>query len=115
MGACDRRAIERGPYDGLALMRHAGAAVAKVVLERFGAARRVDVRCGPGNNGGDGYVAAEILGQSGVEVGLYADGAPREGSDAAHAAAGRTLWPQPLAAFNPVEDSVVVDALYGAG
>ena len=115
MAACDRRAIEQGPFDGLGLMRRAGAAVAAVVLGRFADARRVDVLCGPGNNGGDGYIVAEILRQSGIEVGVVSDGPPREGSDASLAASECKVWPQPLGAFNPVKGGVVVDALYGAG
>ncbi len=115
MAACDRGAIERGPFDGLGLMRRAGAAVAAVMLERFADARRVDVLCGPGNNGGDGYVVAEILRLSGVDVSVFSDGPPREGGDAALAASECALWPQPLAAFSPGKGSVVVDALYGAG
>ena len=115
MAACDRGAIERGPFDGRGLMRRAGAAVAAVMLERFADARRVDVLCGPGNNGGDGYVVAEILRLSGVDVSVFSDGPPREGGDAALAASECALWPQPLAAFSPGKGSVVVDALYGAG
>ena len=64
MAEADSKTINAGPFDGIALMRNAGAAVAKVVLERFAAARKVDVLCGPGNNGGDGYVAARLLAES---------------------------------------------------
>ena len=61
MAEADRLTIEAGPFDGMALMRRAGAAVAAVVLERYPAASRVHVLCGPGNNGGDGYVVAKLL------------------------------------------------------
>ena len=71
MAECDRRAIECGPFDGMGLMRRAGAAVAELVLTRFPTAGRVEVLCGPGNNGGDGYVAAELLRQAGVNVAIY--------------------------------------------
>jgi hydroxyethylthiazole kinase-like uncharacterized protein yjeF len=115
MAGCDRRAIERGPFDGYGLMQRAGAAVAKVVLERFGALRQVDVLCGPGNNGGDGYVVAEILRQSGTDVRVYADGEPREGSDAALASAACKIKPKEISAYEPATGAVVIDALYGAG
>ena len=115
MTECDRRAIAAGPFDGFALMERAGAVVAALILERFPAAAHVDVLCGPGNNGGDGFVIAELLRRSGVAVAVYADGPPREGSDAALAAAACSVGPQPLAAFTPSPDGLVVDALFGAG
>jgi hydroxyethylthiazole kinase-like uncharacterized protein yjeF len=115
MAKCDRRAIAAGPFDGLGLMRRAGGAVAAVVLDRFPGACRIDVLCGPGNNGGDGFVVAELLRQAGVNVALYSEGPPRKGSDAALAAADCKVWPQLLGAFTPFPGSVVVDAIYGAG
>jgi hydroxyethylthiazole kinase-like uncharacterized protein yjeF len=115
MSQADRRAVETGPMLGIDLMRRAGAAVAAAVLERFPDAREVHVLCGPGNNGGDGYVVAELLRRTGLDVALYGSGEPRKGSDAAIAAAECSVWPQPLAAYHPVSGSVVVDALYGAG
>lgn len=115
MAECDRRAIVAGPFDGFGLMERAGAAVAALILERFPAAAHVDVLCGPGNNGGDGYVIAELLRRSGVEVAVYAEDAPRGGTDAALAAAACSVEPQPLAAFVPRPDGLVVDALFGAG
>ncbi len=115
MSEADRLAVEAGPMLGIDLMRRAGEAVAAEVLKRFPAAREVHVLCGPGNNGGDGYVVAERLHRAGMDVALYGCGPPREGSDAAIAAAECSVWPQPLAAYHPVSGSVVVDALYGAG
>src|SRR5918992_5402593 len=50
------------------LMERAGEAVAEVVLEDFGGAGRITVVCGPGNNGGDGRVAAGVLAEAGREV-----------------------------------------------
>src|SRR5918992_3434448 len=49
------------------LMERAGEAVADVVLEDFPDARRITVVCGPGNNGGDGRVAAGVLEDAGRE------------------------------------------------
>ncbi|RUU07712.1 bifunctional ADP-dependent NAD(P)H-hydrate dehydratase/NAD(P)H-hydrate epimerase, partial [Mesorhizobium sp. M6A.T.Ca.TU.002.02.2.1] len=61
MTEADRLAIATGPLAGIDLMRNAGAAVSAVVLAHFPVASRVHVLCGPGNNGGDGYVVARIL------------------------------------------------------
>ena len=114
MGQADRLTIEAGPFDGMDLMRRAGAAVAAVVLERHPAALAADILCGPGNNGGDGYVAARLLHQAGMTVRVWALGKPKRGTDAAIAAAECTIAPKPLARFSPTAGAVVVDALFGA-
>jgi ADP-dependent NAD(P)H-hydrate dehydratase / NAD(P)H-hydrate epimerase len=115
MTEADRLAIATGPFDGIGLMRNAGAAVSAVVLAHFPAARRVHVLCGPGNNGGDGYVVASLLHDSGVDVTVWASGSPRTGSDAARAASECPARPRPLSEFVAEAGSIVVDALYGAG
>lgn len=115
MAEADRLAIAASPLDGYGLMRRAGEAVAAVVLARYPAAKRVHVLCGPGNNGGDGYVVARLLQESGVDVALWGSGESRAGSDAALAAADCRLEPRPLSAFVAAPGSLVVDALYGAG
>ncbi|RWF80519.1 NAD(P)H-hydrate epimerase, partial [Mesorhizobium sp.] len=115
MAEADRLAIAQGPLDGYGLMRRAGEAVAAVLMARYPAAARVHVLCGPGNNGGDGYVVASLLRKSGVDVALWRSGEPRAGSDAALAAADCPLEPRPLSAFAAEPGSLVVDALYGAG
>lgn len=115
MAEADRLAIADGPFDGMALMRRAGAAVAAVVLERYPGASTVHVLCGPGNNGGDGYVVAKLLDEAGMAVRVWTLGAPRRGSDAATAAAECQVKKESLAGFEPSAGSVVVDALFGAG
>ncbi|AWC23937.1 Nicotinamide nucleotide repair protein [Aminobacter sp. MSH1] len=115
MAEADRLTIGAGPVDGIGLMRRAGGAVADLVLSRFASAHPVHVLCGPGNNGGDGYVVARLLVESGVAVRLFATGVPRAGSDAALAAAECPVAVEPLSAFAPEPGSLVVDALYGAG
>jgi hydroxyethylthiazole kinase-like uncharacterized protein yjeF len=115
MAEADRRAIAAGPFDGYGLMRNAGRAVARLVLERFPQAAHADILCGPGNNGGDGYLVASILADSGMPVSLWNDGKPRQGSDAERAAADCSIEPKPLAAYRPTKGTVIIDALYGAG
>lgn len=115
MAEVDAAAIARGPFDGPHLMQNAGTAVAGVVLARHPQAARIDVLCGPGNNGGDGYVVAAQLAGIGLDVAVWASAEPRRGSDAEKAAASCPVASWPLADFRPSDISVVVDALYGAG
>ncbi|TIX02460.1 MAG: bifunctional ADP-dependent NAD(P)H-hydrate dehydratase/NAD(P)H-hydrate epimerase, partial [Mesorhizobium sp.] len=56
MSEADRLTIAAGPAGGIGLMRRAGEAVAAEILKRYPSATHVHVLCGPGNNGGDGYV-----------------------------------------------------------
>jgi len=115
MAQADRGAIAAGRDDGYGLMQNAGASVLRELLARYPQSTRFDVLAGPGNNGGDGYVVARLLAEAGAAVRLYAEGAPRAGSDAAMAAADCPVERRPLADFAPTRDAVVVDALYGAG
>lgn len=115
MADVDRAAIEAGPFDGYRLMLSAGAAIAAEVLDRYPGAARFDVLCGPGNNGGDGYVVARLLAQAGCAVNVWAHGEPRAGSDAAMAARDCPIDARPFGVYRPDPASVVVDALYGAG
>ncbi len=114
MAAADRQAVEGG-VPGRELMERAGAAVAQAVQDRWPSGS-IAILCGPGANGGDGFVAARRLAVAGrdVRVSLLVERSSLTG-DAALAAAD---WPgavDPLSA-NVVEGaSVVVDALFGAG
>lgn len=99
---------------GYALMLRAGQAVAAAALKRYPDARRFAVLCGPGNNGGDGYVAAAAVAESGAQIAVFAL-APPTTDDARRAHADAACATQPLAAYQPGAGDVVIDALFGAG
>jgi len=114
-GQADRLAIAGG-VPGLSLMEAAGRAVADEVSARFADARSVAVLCGPGNNGGDGFVAARHLLDKGYAVHLGFKGdATRLPADAAAMAKRWTGAVEPLTAELLSCADVVVDALFGAG
>jgi len=113
MARADAAAIAAGA-PGQALMEAAGRALARAVQRRFRPCRAL-VLAGPGNNGGDGYVAARLLERAGWPVAVAPLAPPRAGSDAARAA---SLWRGPLAPFAPAEASragLVLDCVFGAG
>jgi len=113
MAAADAAAIAGGT-DGALLMQAAGRAIARAILRRV-APRRTLVLAGPGNNGGDGYVAARLLEAAGWPVAVAPLAPPRPGTDAAHAA---SLWRGPVLPFAPGESaraSLVLDCVFGAG
>ena len=95
------------------LMEHAGRAVAQAA-RRFGPCRTL-VLCGPGNNGGDGYVAARLLAARGWPVQVAVLAQPGPGTAAAVAAAAWRGATVPLADADPSRAGLVIDALFGAG
>lgn len=117
MAEADRLTIAAGTPEAI-LMDRAGAAVAAEAERLWREAPRGDilVLCGPGNNGGDGFVAARRLRarRLPVRVGLLG---PREAlrGTAAEAAGGWQDEIEPAAAAPFVGVALVVDALFGAG
>lgn len=114
MAEADRLTIAGGT-PGIDLMENAGRAVADAAVA-MPQARRVLVVAGPGNNGGDGFVAARHLAERGYEVrvSLVGDRDMLKG-DAARAAerwAGTTVQAAPDAI---ADCDLVIDALFGAG
>ena len=79
MRAIEQAAIASGEVTGLELMERAGRGVVEAIFEEWPELRatshRAVVLCGPGNNGGDGFVVARLLKEPGweVEVFLYGD------------------------------------------
>jgi NAD(P)H-hydrate epimerase len=114
MGEADRLAI-LGGVPGQTLMDNAGGAVARAVIERFGKAP-VLVLCGPGNNGGDGFVAARHLARQGwsVRVGLLGEPGALRGDAGFHA----RMWSGAIDKISPgllSGAALVIDALFGSG
>ena len=112
MAEMDQAAIAGG-IPGIELMDTAGRAVAEAVMTHW-PDRPVLALCGPGNNGGDGFVAARLLRGAGSDVRLSLIG-PSPTGDAAHHAA---LWQGEIEHFYPgLLDNrpVVIDAIFGAG
>jgi len=115
MAEADRLSIGAG-VSGMALMERAGAAVADCAVGLAPEGREVVVLCGPGNNGGDGFIAARLLRERGLGVRVHLLGeATRLRGDAAEAA---RRWAGPVGSCLTVDleaAGLVVDGLFGAG
>jgi ADP-dependent NAD(P)H-hydrate dehydratase / NAD(P)H-hydrate epimerase len=116
--AFDRRAIDDLGLTGFELMNRAAMAAFAALCRHWPGARRIVVFCGPGNNGGDGYLLASLAHDVGMAVEVI------ELSDAAKgdAALARDTWlrgkgaPHPWVQDMPLPSAdVYVDALYGTG
>ncbi|HEY8537357.1 MAG TPA: NAD(P)H-hydrate dehydratase [Steroidobacteraceae bacterium] len=117
--ALDRFAIERAGIPSYTLMTRAGEAALRALRSCWPTAERLLVLCGPGNNGGDGYVLARAALEQRLKVRVAALGDPsklqgdaRRACEEFRAAGGETVaWePQLLD-----EADVIVDAIFGVG
>jgi len=114
----DRIATQTYGISGEELMERAGQAAFALLRERWPDARRLLVVCGPGNNGGDGYVVARLALEQGLDTLLVQLGhtARIRGEAASHRqhyldAGGGEI----LDAGWPVDSDVIVDAIFGTG
>ena len=123
MRAIEQAAIASGEVTGLELMERAGRGVVEAIFAEWPALRatshRAVVLCGPGNNGGDGFVVARLLKEWGweVEVFLYGspDGMPPDARVNHDRWVGKgKVKPFPEGVFLPGCD-VLVDAVFGTG
>jgi hydroxyethylthiazole kinase-like uncharacterized protein yjeF len=124
MRAIEMAAIESGEVTGLELMERAGRGVVEAIFEEWPELRqtshRAVVLCGPGNNGGDGFVIARLLKEWGweVEVYLYGDGEklpPDAKANYERWCAMGTVGPLEAAPRFAHEADLFVDALFGTG
>jgi len=114
MYEADAAAI-KGGVPGIDLMEAAGKAIFEEIVERW-EQRPVSVLCGPGNNGGDGFVVARLLDGIGWPVSVYLLG-DRQNLNG-DAATNAKQWTGPVLPLDPnaLEGTpLVVDALFGAG
>jgi hydroxyethylthiazole kinase-like uncharacterized protein yjeF len=115
MTEADRRTIAAGT-PGIELMERAGGAVARAAVMAADGGRRIAVVCGPGNNGGDGFVAARLIREQGFDVRLLLVGERgRLKGDAAIAASRWSGTADPFGDGALSESDLIVDALFGAG
>lgn len=121
MRAVEASAIAGGVAAGTELMERAGAAAVEAILdfrpELREPGRRATVLCGPGNNGGDGFVVARLLAERGWSLHVIAFGPPAPAAQGA--AAARARWETTGGAAEhggggPPLD-LFVDALFGTG
>ena len=115
----DALAIAEIEGGGYALMRRAGKAAFRQLLRHFPECRSLAVFCGGGNNGGDGYVIAELALTAGLQVSLYALVAPEkltgEAAEAWQQAQQQGVKTEDWGGQLPADCDVIVDALLGTG
>ena len=114
MAEADRLTVAAG-IPAIDMMEHAGGAVAREIGRRW-KARPVIILCGPGNNGGDGFVAARYLDEAGwpVRIALLGLSDHLAGEARHHAERWRgAVEPLTPTALDGAE--LVIDAIFGAG
>lgn len=112
--AAQMRAAEQALFDagmGVTELMETAAGGAAEWIRRIAAGRSITVLCGPGNNGGDGYVIARRLAEAGHAVTVVAPLPPV--TQAAQAA--RARWGEAVATGGAVGGGVLVDCLFGSG
>ncbi|MGB5069105.1 MAG: NAD(P)H-hydrate epimerase, partial [Albidovulum sp.] len=129
MRAIEQAAIASGEVTGLELMERAGRGVVEAIFEEWpefqaGSFRAV-VLCGPGNNGGDGFVVARLLKEWGWEVEVFLYGDPERlppdarvnyerwcGMGEVRKLDCEEFWLDPATTSS---DTIIVDAIFGIG
>ncbi len=126
MRAIEQAAIASGEVTGLELMERAGRGVVEAIFEEWpelkATSHRAVILCGPGNNGGDGFVVARLLRAWGWEVEVFLYGDPDRLPPDARANYERWLGMGEVRGFHDIENppssfgfDLVVDSLFGIG
>ncbi|WP_417273864.1 NAD(P)H-hydrate dehydratase [Celeribacter halophilus] len=125
MRAAEQAAMASGAVTGLELMERAGQGVVKAALDAWPelahSANKAVVLCGPGNNGGDGFVIARLLKQRGWEVEVFLYGTPEKLPPDARAnyekwhGLGEVTGFADLCVGQIESCDLVIDALFGTG
>ncbi|WP_103255697.1 NAD(P)H-hydrate epimerase [Tabrizicola aquatica] len=125
MRAIEQAAIASGEVTGLELMERAGRGVVEAIFEEWpelkATSHRAVVLCGPGNNGGDGFVVARLLKEWGWEVEVFLYGDPEKMPPDARVNYERwvgmgTITPHDRSASDYSGcDGLVIDAVFGTG
>jgi ADP-dependent NAD(P)H-hydrate dehydratase / NAD(P)H-hydrate epimerase len=117
--ALDAYAIETLGIEGYTLMKRAGEAALRYLRTRFPVAHRIVIVCGPGNNGGDGYVLARFAQAAGLTVTTLAATSPAvlrgEARQAYEDLRASGAAIEPYTPGRLSEGDVIVDALLGTG
>ncbi|MEM7710374.1 MAG: NAD(P)H-hydrate dehydratase [Pseudomonadota bacterium] len=129
MRALEAAAIDSGTVSGLELMERAGCGAVQAILARWpklaAAPGRAVVLCGPGNNGGDGFVVARLLARKGWHVAAFLLGDPTKMPPDARANYDRwtamgTVAPLDACTLDHLSTGdgdrpLIVDAFFGTG
>jgi hydroxyethylthiazole kinase-like uncharacterized protein yjeF len=123
MRAIEAAAIASGAVTGLELMERAGRGVVEAIFEEWPELRatshRAVVLCGPGNNGGDGFVVARLLKEWGWEVEVFLYGDPERMPPDARVNYERWMGMGEVGAIDKLSDldrfTLLIDAIFGTG
>ena len=119
MRAIEADAIASGEVTGAQLMERAGAGVVEAILRHWPQARSATVFCGPGNNGGDGYVIARLLAERWWDVRVFgmgeAEAMPSDARANREAWSGEVLPLDEMTFRAEAPTDIYVDAIFGTG
>ena len=112
----DKKTIKKF-IPGYTLMENAGKVIFKIIKKKFKKKKKIKILCGPGNNGGDGFVAAKLLKENGyLNVDLFCLVSKRKLKGDAKLAAekfGENF--KSLSNFKISREDLVIDGLFGSG
>jgi len=112
----DKKTIKKF-IPGYKLMENAGVEIFKIIKKEFKKQNKIKILCGPGNNGGDGFVVAKLLKENGyLNVDLFCLVAKKElKGDAKLAAKSFNGKLKSFSNFKVSNDDLIIDGLFGSG